>query len=136
MYAAFHLLRKFLEFNKLRVDEDGILLLQLEPCLPLCPATATIDLLAFNRLNQFLLIWLIDDHGVATGNAFEGCRVDTWTNAGDFGCDGVNGHHVADVICSQLRNGPDLVARKMDDADKGVHVAVASIEQELSQCLI
>ena len=75
--AALHLLREFLEFNELGVDEMGFLLHEEETRLPFGPAAASIDLDAFNRLDEFLFVGLVDLHLVIASSALEHRRVKT-----------------------------------------------------------
>jgi hypothetical protein len=69
--AAFHLLGKFLKFNELGIDEMRGLLLEKEPRLSFWSATAPVDLDAFKRFNEFLLVGLVELDGVAASNALK-----------------------------------------------------------------
>ena len=134
--AALHLLGKFLEFNELRVDEMGGLLLEQKPGLAFVSAAAAIDLRAFQRLDEFLFVWLVDLHGVTACHAFEHSRIQARAHPGDLGRDGIDGDHASNVIGAELRHRSHLVAGKVDDAHERHQVAFASVQQELAQRLI
>ena len=78
------------------------LLHQEEPGLSLRPAAASVDLGAFNRLDEFLLVGLVDLHLMVACSALEHRRVQSWTHPRDFGGHGVDGDEATDVVGSQL----------------------------------
>ena len=134
--AAFHLLREFLEFNKLGIDKMRGLLLEKEPRLALWPATASVDLDALQRFDEFLFVGLIQLHGVATRNALKHGRIQARADAGDFRSHCINGDHASNVIRTELRNRTNLVAWEVDDANEWHQIAFACIEKKLTKRLI
>jgi hypothetical protein len=134
--AAFHLLGKFLKFNELGIDEVRGLLLEKEPRLSFWSATAPVDLDAFKRFNEFLLVGLVELDGVAASNALKHSRIQTRANARDLRGHGIDGDHASNVISTELRNRTDLVAWKVNDADEWHQIAFTSIKKKLTKRLV
>ena len=112
------------------------LLLEKEPRLALWPATASVDLDALQRFDEFLFVGLIQLHGVATRNALKHGRIQARADAGDFRSHGINGDHASNVIRTELRNRTNLVAWEVDDANEWHQIAFACIEKKLTKRLI
>ena len=134
--AATHLFGELLQFDELGVDEAGIPFDQRKARFSCFPVAAAVDGIAQHRLNEFLLIRLIHGAEVAASGASEGRDVDAGADTRDLRGHRVDGEHLTEVLCTKVGNCARLVRGQVNDANEGVHRAVAFIHQHLLHRLL